>query len=133
MSLPVSIDTLRAELPRLDSLQPLVVYLFGSSARGTVHPASDIDLAFLPPRPCDPVEVFETANHLATAIGRHVDLVDLSRASTVMQKEVLRTGILLHETSPTARMEFEMLVFSNYARLNEERQPVLHKLASSAR
>lgn len=122
-------DALRAELPQLAGLRPSAVYLFGSASRGTMHRDSDIDLAFLPASPCDPVEVFETANRLAETLGRHVDLVDLRRASTVMQKEVLRTGILLEEAHPARRMEFEMLALSDYARLNEEREPVLRALA----
>jgi predicted nucleotidyltransferase len=133
MILPMfSHDALRAELPQLDPFRPAAVYLFGSLSRGNGHGESDIDLAFLPARPCDPVEVFETANRLAGKLGRDVDLVDLSRASTVMRKEVLRTGVLFHESDRVRRMEFEMLALSDYARLNEERQPVLRKLSNPA-
>jgi predicted nucleotidyltransferase len=125
-------DTLRAELPQLEPFMPVAVYLFGSLSRGAGHADSDIDLAFLPARPCDPVEVFEVANRLAERLGRQVDLVDLRRASTVMRKEVLRTGTLLHESDSARRMEFEMLALSDYARLNEEREPVLRKLSTPA-
>jgi predicted nucleotidyltransferase len=122
---------LRAELSLLDDFHPIAIYLFGSLSRGTGHRDSDIDLAFLPDCPCDPVEVFDKANQLAEKLGRHVDLVDLRRASTVMRKEVLRSGILLQESDRNRRQEFEMMAFSDYARLNEERQPVLRKLALS--
>lgn len=130
--LAIRLDALRAELPQLDHFRPAAVYLFGSLSRGAGHRDSDIDLAFLPGGPCDPVEVFETANRLAAKFGRQVDLVDLRRASTVMRKEVLRTGKLLHESDPARRMEFEMLALSDYARLNEERQPILNKLSTTA-
>jgi predicted nucleotidyltransferase len=125
------LDALRAELSQLDHFLPVAVYLFGSLSRGTGHRDSDIDLAFLPECPCDPVEVFESANRLAEKLGRQVDLVDLSRANTVMRKEVLRSAMLLQEADPARRIEFEMLALSDYARLNEEREPVLRKLSVS--
>ena len=127
------IEILRAETAELDRFRPCAVYLFGSVAGGSPREDSDIDIAFLPEIPCDPVEVFECANRLAFRFGRHVDLVDLGRASTVMRKEVLRTGLLLHESNPARRMEFEMLTLSDYARLNEERRPILRKLATMVR
>ena len=115
---------------QLEVFHPAVIYLFGSAALGNVHPQSDIDLAFLPVRACDPVEVFDMANRLAEVLGRHVDLIDLRRASTVMAKEVIRTGRVVAQADPPSRQEFEMLALANYARLNEERQPVLSKLAA---
>lgn len=121
-------DALRPLLGELSVFRPLAVYLFGSAATGRSHPDSDIDLAILPEHPCDPVEIFEIANRLAQRTGRHVDLVDLKRASTVMCKEVVRTGLLLEQKDPAKRIEFEMLALSDYARLNEEREPVLRAL-----
>jgi predicted nucleotidyltransferase len=121
-------DALPAILAELSVFHPSAVYLFGSAATGRGHPGSDIDLAILPDNPCDPVAVFETANRLAAKLGRDVDLVDLSRASTVMRKEVVGTGVLVHESKPQRRMQFEMLALSDYARLNEERAPVLRAL-----
>lgn len=126
-----TLATLQPLLGELSVFRPSAVYMFGSAATGRSHPGSDIDLAILPEHPCDPVEVFEAANRLAQRLGRHVDLVDLNRASTVMRKEVLRTGRLLQEADPARRMEFEMLSLSDYARLNEERQPVLKKLSTT--
>jgi predicted nucleotidyltransferase len=126
------IATLRAELGLLEFLGPSAVYLFGSMAGASPREDSDIDLAFLPKATVDPLEVFECANRLAIHLGRDVDLVDLRRASTVMRKEVLRTGMLLQDTDPARRMEFEMLTLSDYARLNEERRPVLDKLSALA-
>jgi predicted nucleotidyltransferase len=121
-------DALEPILGELAVFRPSAVYLFGSAATARVHPGSDIDLAFLPDSPCDPVEVFETANRLAAMPGRDVDLVDLNRASTVMRKEVVVAGVLVHEFNPPRRMQFEMLALSDYARLNEERAPVLRAL-----
>jgi predicted nucleotidyltransferase len=105
--------------------RPAVIYLFGSFGTCSQHPGSDIDIAFLPTATADPIECFRISNLLADHLGRTVDLVDLAESSTVLSKEVLRTGIPLDIQRPDIQQEFEMLTLSDYARLNEERQPIL--------
>jgi len=112
-------------LAALAPLRPAAVYLFGSIASGRQRPDSDIDLAFLTDAAVEPLVVFQISQSLADRLGREVDLVDLSPATTVMAKEVIRTGILLSDRVPALRQDFEMRTLSDYARLNEERQPVL--------
>lgn len=117
-----------AVLRALAVFQPAAVYLFGSLASGTARPDSDVDLAMLPGIAVDPLARFNAANELANALGREVDLVDLHRASTVLAKEVIRGGVVLEDSRPSERQEFEMRTLSDYARLNEERQPVIETL-----
>ncbi len=118
-----------AELIRgLARFDPAVIYLFGSAARGMNRPDSDLDVAFLPAAPADCWTVFQTAQALASILRREVDLVDLRRASTVLRKEVLRTGRRLATFRALEADEFEMYTLSDYARLNEERAPVLRAL-----
>ena len=112
-------------LAALAPFRPAAVYLFGSAATGRQRADSDFDLAFLPAAPVEPLARFQASQALADRLGREVDFVDLSTATTVMAKEVIRTGILLSESEPTLRHDFEMRTLSDYARLNEERQPVL--------
>lgn len=109
----------------LEDLDCAVIYLFGSFGGPAEHPQSDIDIAFLPSSPVDPLDCFGIANALADQLGRSVDLIDLKRSSTVLAKEVLRTGTPLLVTDPACQQDFEMRVLADYARLNEERQPVL--------
>jgi len=109
----------------LEPCKPAVIYLFGSFGTDTQHPGSDIDLAFLPTHVTDPFECFQIANLLADQLGHSVDLADLSQASTVFSKEVLRTGIPIDTASPALQQQFEMLTLADYARLNEERQAIL--------
>lgn len=112
-------------LSALAALRPAAIYLFGSAAKGKLRDDSDIDLAFLPRTATDPMVIFNASQTLADALGREVDLIGLTTASTVMAKEVIRTGILLADDLPALRHDFEMRTLSDYARLNEERQPVL--------
>jgi len=109
----------------LGVFDPLVIYLFGSYGTAREHPQSDLDLAVLPRAPLDPLACFATANELSNQLGIAVDLIDLSRASTVMAKEVMRTGLPLAVADPQARQTFEMRTLADYARLNEERAPIL--------
>lgn len=107
---------------------PAVIYVFGSHGTSARHPGSDLDIGFLPVAPVDPIQVFETANFLSSELGTEVDLVDLSTASTVFRKEVIRTGEAVHIGDVKATREFEMSTLSDYARLNEERREVLAAL-----
>ena len=112
-------------LAALAPFRPVAVYFFGSAATGRERPDSDLDFAFLPSAPVEPLARFEASQVLADRLRREVDLVDLSTATTVMSKEVIRTGTLISDSVPALRQDFEMRTLSDYARLNEERQPVL--------
>ena len=70
---------------------------------------------------------------MASALGRDVDIVDLARASTVLQKEVVAHGRVLFQRSSGVRLAFEARVLGDYARLNEERAPVLERIAREGR
>ncbi len=112
-----------------ESVPDLVaVYLFGSTATGATHAASDVDLAFLATRALPNVERFELQERIAVAVRRSVDLVDLQAASTVMRLQVVSQGRLLFEADAAERGRFEDRVFSAYARLNEERGAILRQV-----
>lgn len=111
---------MRKAVPRLTAL-----YRFGSAERGTPRPGSDIDLALLLNEPLPELRRFELAQELAIQLHRDVDLVDLRSSSTVMRMQVLSTGTCLASDDDAARREFEMYVYSDYARLNEERREIL--------
>lgn len=103
----------------------IALYQFGSQAKGTARPASDIDLAILSREPMPNLRRFELAQELATQLHRDVDLVDLRTASAVMKMQVLSTGTCLVSQDESARREFEMYAYSDYARLNEERHEIV--------
>ncbi|MEO8326384.1 MAG: nucleotidyltransferase domain-containing protein [Nitrospirota bacterium] len=103
----------------------LVVYRFGSEAQGTARPGSDVDLAVLAQNRLVPTMLVGLRQDLAIILNREVDLIDLRAASTVMQMQVLSTGECLFSGDDRARELFEMIVYSSYARLNEERAGIL--------
>lgn len=109
----------------------IALYRFGSQAKETSRPESDVDLAVLARHPIPALRRFELAQELATQLHRDVDLVDLRSASTVMRMQVISTGDCLAAPDEAARREFEMYTYSDYARLNEERREILKRVRAS--
>jgi len=62
-----------------------------------------------------------------------VDLIDLRSASTVMRAQVVSTGERLFCANEPACGEFEDRVYSDYARLNEERHHILNDIKARGR
>jgi len=106
------------------------IYLFGSFERGDQHVASDVDVAVLGPVSLGPTRVFDVAQQLAAVVHRDVDLLDLRSATTVMRMQVVSTGRCVYSGDEVNRQTFEMLVYSSYARLNEERRDILKDIVA---
>jgi len=103
----------------------LAVYLFGSAASGKTHPESDIDMAVLADAPIDPERLWKLAQDIAAMVNVEIDLIDLRTASTVMRMQIVEGGKRLYCRDQTACDGFEDFVFSDFARLNEERAGIL--------
>lgn len=125
-----SLDRLTRELGALFP-NLIAAYLFGSRARGDESPTSDFDVAVLLRDRLDSVERWELQERLAAVVGTDVDLVDLSRSSTVLRMQVLAQGRLLLDANRPLREFFEATTLSSYARLNEERRGILADIAAT--
>jgi len=119
----VLVEGIRAEVPDV-----VAVYLFGSAASGELRPDSDIDLAILAAAPLPATRLWSLAQSLALTAGRDVDLIDLQSASTVMRAQVISKGKRLYCADEARCGEFEDRVYSDYARLNEERREILNDI-----
>ncbi|GBF35538.1 hypothetical protein DCCM_4667 [Desulfocucumis palustris] len=113
----------------LQRVSPYLIIVFGSYAKGNAGVYSDVDIAFLSDEEHGDYFVFMTAQELAGLLGREVDLVDLKKASTVFQAQVVGKGTVVHSTDEKKRMLFCLTVLKKYAKLNEERRCILEKLA----
>ena len=114
----------------LDVLSPFDfewIYFFGSAAQKEDHFQSDLDFAFYSHTLYDSVDLFLKAQILAQRFQKEVDLIQLKTASTVFQKEVIHTSVLLYEKESSQRELYESIVLKKYARLNEERALLLEQ------
>lgn len=82
------VQMLQSRVPDL-----LAIYAFGSRVQGTSLPDSDLDLAVLVAGYAEPLGLWALSGDLADLAGCPVDLLDLRAASTVMQYQVISTGL----------------------------------------
>lgn len=106
----------------------IAAYAFGSRTTGQANSHSDLDLAVLAEGCIEPVSLWGIANELAMTCGHEVDLVDLRRASTVLQNQVLRANCRLWARDIKADL-FECYVLSAKTALDEARAPLLADIA----
>lgn len=110
-----TIAALEARLEREPGV--IAAWLFGSVARGTSRPDSDVDVAVLTGEAAtgtvDDLRLDLTAD-LASAVGREVDLVILDRAPADLVHRVLRDGVSLLERDRSARIRFEVDARNRY-------------------
>lgn len=104
------------------------IYIFGSSLTARVKPDSDVDIAILPTKKLLPEVIFQLSQKIAQTVNRDIDLIDLLQASEVMRAQIVSSGKRCYCVDKNACEYFEMLVYSMYVRLNEERQPVLEEI-----
>jgi uncharacterized protein len=75
----------------------LSAYLFGSFAKGTATPSSDVDLALFLAKTPGIAWITDTTAALSKQLGREVDLILLNNASPFLKFQVFRYGKLLFE------------------------------------
>lgn len=109
-------------------IDPWIIILFGSYAKGRAREESDIDIAFLTDQIVDEYQSFCIAQELAESIGKSIDCVNLHLASTVFQVQVIGHGKVLYCKDETRRMYYFLRTFKEYALLNEERATILKQV-----
>ena len=102
------------------------VYRYGTWGTAAERPGSDLDVAVLLPHDAamrvDRWRWHLLAVEVAGAVrAEHADLINLRRADTSFQAEILRTGRLTYSGDAGERLAFEALVLSMHQRLNAER------------
>jgi hypothetical protein len=70
---------------------------------------------------------------LEALLKRDVDLINLRRVPTVLQKEIVAAGRRVYQADEYAADEFEMLVISYYQKLNDERREILEAFNRTGR
>jgi predicted nucleotidyltransferase len=121
------VDHLRRRFP-----DAIAIYLFGSVASGEAGPESDVDLALLNDGKIDPVALWDVAGELANIVDRHVDLVDLRMASTVLQHQILTKGRRLFARDVRAGI-YEAFILSEKTALDERNAGLLADILREGR
>ncbi len=113
------------------------IYLFGTYGTADEWPDSDVDIAVL----FSPQQA-KTAGFLALSdlrfelealLKKEVDLINLRRVPTVLQKEVIAADRRIYQADEYAADEFEMLILSYYQKLNEERAEIIEDALATGR
>ena len=97
--------------------QLIAAYLFGSVARGTDSPRSDVDLGILlrtaPAGMLDDLQ-FELEGDLERTLGRRTQVVVLNNAPPDLVHRIMRDGRILVDRDPAARIRFEVRARNEY-------------------
>ncbi|MBI5191593.1 MAG: nucleotidyltransferase domain-containing protein [Nitrospirae bacterium] len=96
-------------------------YLFGSHAKGTAGPMSDVDIALLlndgAPSGIDLIHEEDYLSYRiqkALGVSAEVDVIDLNGKKLVFQHNVLRTGRLIYEVDRDTRVRFTARTISEF-------------------
>ena len=87
----VTVQRLAAALEKRGDVR--LAYLFGSLARGTARPYSDVDVALSLGRPMTTAEKIDLIGSIGALLGRPVDLIDMETASGAILGTVFQEGI----------------------------------------
>ena len=106
----------------------LAVYGFSSRIQGTARADSDLDMAVLVAGYADVLLLWQLAGELADIAGCAVDLLDLRAASTVMQYQIITTGVRWWAKDAQAAL-FESAILSEKTALDTARAGLLGDIA----
>jgi predicted nucleotidyltransferase len=93
------------------------IYLFGSCARGTAGPDSDVDLGLLysaAPASTLLAQPFLLEAELAERLRRPVQCVLMNTAPADLVHRILKDGVLLLDSNPSYRIRFEIHARNRY-------------------
>ena len=116
-----------------NKLNPAFIILFGSFAKETNRPDSDIDLAYFSNEQLSSYERFLLIGELAEIAGREVDLVDLKQIDTVFTMQIFSQGTPIYIQDENEFTRQKMRAYSMYATLSEHWFGDAHRKRTQAR
>jgi uncharacterized protein len=111
------VETLRRYFAGRDDV--VAAYLFGSAARGTARPSSDVDVGVVlrAGRPRDLHaygRLVDVQADLEERMHCAVDVVPMNGAPPDLLHRILRDGVCVHDSDPAARVAFELQARNEY-------------------
>lgn len=116
-----------------DKIELSLIYLFGSFAKGEGREDSDVDLAIYPEEDISPYDLFVISNKLSFEIKKDVQIVNLKDIDTVFAAQIVGNREELYCKDKTLMANYNIRVFKDYAKLNEERQVILDAIERDGR
>lgn len=117
----------------IDKLRPKFIYLFGSFAKGEGREDSDIDIAIYTDEEINGYDLFIISNKLSFEVKRNVEIVDLKQIDTVFASQIVGNREELYCEDEIVKGNYNIRVFKNYAKLNEERKVILDAIERDGR
>ena len=102
-------------------------------AKETFTESSDLDLGIKASSAVEPVFLWKIKNEIAVRLRVDVDIVDMSRADTVLLMQIVSTGKRIFTMDKSRSEAFDSLVFSQYLKLNEDRAEILEAIGKSGK
>ncbi|BEP27805.1 type VII toxin-antitoxin system MntA family adenylyltransferase antitoxin [Helicovermis profundi] len=109
-------------------INPRLIMIFGSFAKGNFNDYSDIDIGYLSSEKLDKYEEFLIKEELANILSRDIDLININTASTVFKMQIFSSGKKIYTDNTNFVDEFIIRAYKDYCLLNEERQIILDKI-----
>lgn len=104
------------------------IILFGSYARGTQKPTSDIDIAIKSIEILDSTIMLDLKNKIEEAIGIDVHLINLNTINEDFKYEILISGKTLYCKNEYEFEMYKLKMYSNYLLFSEDRKPIIDKI-----
>ncbi|GAB4548712.1 MAG: hypothetical protein Kow0063_43630 [Anaerolineae bacterium] len=114
------LEQLKEVLPSVLAAYPVeVAYVYGSVARGTVTPFSDVDIALVLSEPLPPYERLKLEMEIEAAIEdasalRDMDVRVIDQAPLLVRGKVVQEGVRLYERDQARRVAFEVETRKRY-------------------
>lgn len=110
------------------SFDIVLIYAYGSFARGEGREDSDVDIAVYTEHEIDSYALFMISGEIALALGREIQIVDLRTVSTVLGAQIVGNHGVLYCSDDVLRANLNIRFFKEYALLNEERACILDRI-----
>jgi len=91
-----------------------LVYLFGSAAGSGRDRVRDVDLAVLTDPPMTVAELMQLRGRVVLDTGAEIDLVPLNRASVILAREVVDSGVCLFARDVDVETDFVVRTRARY-------------------
>lgn len=105
----------------------------GSFSRGEGREDSDIDLGIYTDEIIDNYLLFTAGNELAFEVKRDIQIVNLKDISTVFAAQIVGTKEVLYCEDEKLMATYDIRIFKDYAKLNEERKVILDVIVRDGR